>query len=105
MLIAGAFQPGCGSLRERATPANLLWVAGSAHVAVSALYPGAVGARQHAASASTARMVGYAPGDGWVDGDGLKTVHAWLPTDEPVTGMLAARRKSLRKKKSKYDAS
>jgi hypothetical protein len=32
-------------------------------------------------------MVGYAPGDGWVDGDGLKTVHAWLPTDEPVTGM------------------
>jgi hypothetical protein len=51
-------------------------------------------------------MVGYAPSNGWMDGDGLKTVHAWLPTDDSRSReTLAARRKSVRKKKSKYDAS
>jgi hypothetical protein len=79
---ADAFQPCSGSRRQRAAPTNLCEAAGSTRVAVSAADPRAVCARQHLASASTARMVGYAPGGGWVGGDGLKTVHAWLPTDD-----------------------
>jgi hypothetical protein len=66
---------------------------------LGAAHSSAVGARQHVASASTARMVGYAPGNGWMDGDGLK---AWLPSDDSRSReMLAARRKSMCKKKSK----